>query len=178
MTRLVLVAVVVLVAVAAADAIRPESRERVIKEASNDRVTAPSSIQRPSSGYVAVGPFTRTRVLHHGREYLSTATVDAAFPSLESGEPFDISHLATASDGTLALAIYRFPAKKPVEAAVELWRERRLLAAFPVPAGSFGGGLGFADEGRLVATLLSDGHSVVLFTRTGKRVGSVSATSW
>ena len=39
-------------------------------------------------------------------------------------------------------------------------------------------GLGFADEGRLIGTLLSDGHSVVLFTRTGKRVGSVSATSW
>jgi hypothetical protein len=176
MTRLVLAAVVVLVAVAAADAIRPESKERAISEAANRAV--PSAIQRSSSGYVAVGPFTRKRVLHHGREYLSTASIDAAFPSLESGEPFDISHLATAADGTLALAIYRFPAKKPVEAAVELWRDRRLLAAFPVPAGSFGGGLGFAHDGRLVATLLSDGHSVVLFTRTGKRVGSVSATSW
>ena len=176
MSRLVLAAVVVLVAVAAADAIRPGSKERVISEASNR--AAPATIQRASSGYVAVGPFTRKRVLHHGREYLSTAAIDAAFPSLETGEPFDISHLATAADGTLALAIYRFPAKQPVEAAVELWRDRRLLAAFPVPAGSFGGGLGFADEGRLVATLLSDGHSVVLFTRTGKRVGSVSATSW
>jgi hypothetical protein len=177
MSRLVLAAVVVLVAVAAADAIRPGSKERVISEASS-RAAAPAAVQRASSGYVAVGPFTRKRVLHHGREYLSTASIDAAFPSLDKGEPFDISHLATAADGTLALAIYRFPAKKPVEAAVELWRDRRLLAAFPVPAGSFGGGLGFADEGRLVATLLSDGHSVVLFTRTGQRVGSVSATSW
>jgi hypothetical protein len=177
MTRFVLAAVVVLVAVAAADAIRPESKERAISEASN-RAAAPAAVRRSSTGYAAVGPFTRKRVLHHGREYLSSASVDAAFPSPERGEPFDISHLATAPDGTLALAIYRFPAKKPVEAAVELWRERRLLAAFPVPAGSFGGGLGFADEGRLVATLLSDGHSVVLFTRTGKRVGSVSATSW
>ncbi len=177
MTRLVLAAVVVLVAVAAADALRPDAKERAISEASNG-AAASASIQRPSSGYVAVGPFTRKRVLRHGREYLSTASIDAAFPSLETGEPFDISHLATAPDGTLALAIYRFPAKEPVEAAVELWRDRRLLAAFPVPAGSFGGGLGFADEGRLVATLLSDGHSVVLFTRTGKRVGSVSATSW
>ena len=177
MSRLVLAAVVVLVAVAAADAIRPDSKERAVADASN-RAAAPTAVQRASSGFVAVGPFTRKRVLRHGKEYLSTESIDAAFPSLDRGEPFDISHLATAPDGTLALAIYRFPAKKPVEAAVELWRERMLLAAFPVPPGSFGGGLGFADEGRLVATLLADGHSVVLFTRTGKRVGSVSATSW
>lgn len=177
MTRLVLAAVVVLVAVAAADAIRPDAKERTISEASN-RSAAPASVQRSSSGYVAVGAFTRKRVLHHGREYLDTASIDAALPGLETGEPFDISHLATAPDGTLALAIYRFPFKEPTEAAIELWHNRRLLAAFPVPAGSFGGGLGFADEGRLVATLLADGHSVVLFTRTGKRVGSVSATSW
>ena len=177
MTRLVLAAVVVLVAVAAADAIRPESKERAVADASN-RAVVPTAVQKSSSAYVAVGPFTRKRVLHHGREYLSTESIDAAFPSIDRGEPFDISHLATAPDGTLALAIYRFPPKNPVEAAIELWRDRTLLAAFPVPPGSFGGGLGFADEGRLVATLLSDGHSVVLFTRAGKRVGSVSATSW
>ena len=177
MTRLLLAAVVVLVAVAAADAIRPESKERVVSEAPG-RSAAEPAVQRSSSGYLAVGAITRKRVLHHGREYLSTEAIDAAFPSPENGEPFDITHLATASDGTLALAIYRFPAKEPVEAAVELWREGRLLAAFQVPAGSFGGGLGFAGEGRLVAMLLSDGHSVVLFTRSGKRVGGVSATSW
>ena len=177
MTRLLLAAIVVLVAVAAADAIRPESNERTISAVPGRFVSQPT-VQRSSSGYVAVGAFTRKRVLHHGREYLSSETIDAAFPSLESGEPFDISHLATAPDGTLALAIYRFPAKEPVEAGVELWRDGRLLGAFQVPAGSFGGGLGFADEGRLVATLLSDGHSVVLFTRAGRRVGSVSATSW
>ena len=177
MTRLLLAAVVVLVAVAAADAIRPESNERVAAGASNGAAT-PTKVQRSSSGYIAAGAFTRKRVLHHGREYLSSESIEAAFPSLESGEPFDISHLAAAPDGTLALAIYRFPAKKPAEAGIELWRERKLLAAFPVPPGSFGGGLGFADEGRLIATLLSDGHSVVLYTRGGKRVGSVSATSW
>jgi hypothetical protein len=177
MTRLLLAAVVVLVAVAAADAIRPDGKERTVSAAPG-RSAAEAAVQRSSSGYIAVGALTRERVLHHGREYLSAEAIDAAFPSLESGEPFDITHLATASDGTLALAIYRFPAKEPVEAAVELWREGRLLAAFQIPAGSFGGGLGFADGGRLVATLLADGHSVVLFTRTGKRVGGVSATSW
>ena len=177
MTRLLLVAVVVLVAVAAADAIRPDGEERTVSAAPG-RPTAQPAVHTSSSGYVAAGAFTRKRVLHHGREYLSSDAIDAAFPSLESGEPFDISHLAVAADGTLALAIHRFPAKEPVEAGIELWQEGRLLAAFQVPAGSFGGGLGFADEGRLVATLLSDGHSVVLYTRTGKRVGSVSATSW
>src|SRR5215204_4675597 len=127
MTRLLLAAVVVLVAVAAADAIRPEGRERTVSAAPAPSAAKPA-VQRSSSDYVAVGAFTRKRVLHHGREYLSTAAIDAAFPSLESGAPFDISHLATAPDGTLALGIYRFPAKRPVEAAVELWREGRLLA--------------------------------------------------
>jgi hypothetical protein len=177
MTRIVLAALVVLIAVAAADALRPKSKERVAASPSAN-VTSQAKVQRASSGFVAVGPFTRKRVLRHGREYLSSASIDAAFPSVETGEPFDISHLATAPDGTLALAIYRFPAKEAAESAIELWREGRLLAAFPVPPGSFSGGLGFADDGRLVATLLSDGRSVVLFTRGGKRVGSVSATSW
>jgi len=177
MTRLLLAAVVVLVAVAAADAIRPDGQERTVSAAPGPAAPQ-TSVQRASSGYVAVGDFTRKRVLRHGREYLSADAIDAAFPGVELGEPFDISHLATAPDGTLALAIYRFPAKKPVEAGVELWREGRLVAAFQVPAGSFGGGLGFADEGRLVATLFPDGHSVALFSRAGKRVGSVSATSW
>jgi len=177
MTRLLLAAVVVLVAVAAADAIRPDGKEQAVSAAPGPAAPQ-TSVERSSSGYVAVGDFTRKRVLHRGREYLSSEAIDAAFPSVETGEPFDISHLATAPDGTLALAIYRFPAKQPVEAGVELWRDGRLLAAFQVPAGSFGGGLGFADEGRLVATLFSDGHSVALFSRAGKRVGSVSATSW
>ena len=110
MTRLLLAAVGVLVAVAAADAIRPDSKERTVSAAPG-RPAAKPAVQRSSSGYVAVGAFTRKRVLHHGREYLSSEAIDAAFPSLESGEPFDISHLATAADGTLALAIYRFPAK-------------------------------------------------------------------
>jgi hypothetical protein len=177
MTRLVLAAVVVLVAVAAADALRPGGKERAVSSPSA-QVPEQRKVHRASAGFVAVGPFTRKRVLHHGKEYLSSGSIDAAFPSVETGEPFDISHLATAPDGTLALAVYRFPAKEPVEAAIELWREGELVAAFQVPPGSFGGGLGFADDGRLVATLLSDGHSVVLFTRAGKRAGSVSATSW
>ena len=104
MTRLLLAAVVVLVAVAAADAIRRDGKERTVSAAPG-RSAAEPVVQRSSSGYIAVGALTRKRVLHHGREYLSAEAIDAAFPSLESGEPFDITHLATASDGTLALAI-------------------------------------------------------------------------
>jgi hypothetical protein len=44
--------------------------------------------------------------------------------------------------------------------------------------GAFGGGLGLGDGGRLVPTRLADGDTVLLFTRAGKRVGSLSATSW
>jgi hypothetical protein len=177
MTRFVLVAVVVLAAIAAADSLRQGGKERTVPgEAS---AAAPgAAVHRSSAGYIAVGTFMRKKVLLRGQEYLSPASVDAAFPSPDVGEPFDISHLATAADGTLALAVYRFPAKQPVQAGIELWRAGRLLDAFEVPPGAFGGGLGFAADGHLVATLLADGHSVLLFTRSGKRVGSMSATSW
>jgi hypothetical protein len=177
MSRVVLLAVVVLVAVAAADAVRPKGEKRI---GTPPRSAAPPEavVHRATSGYIAVGPLTRKRVLRSGREYLSAASVDSAFPSGDLGEPFDISHLAAAPDGTLALAVYRFPAEEPAQAGIELWRNGRLVRAFRVPPGSFGGGLGFAANGRLVATLLADGQSVVLFARDGKRVGSVSATSW
>jgi hypothetical protein len=177
MTRVVLLAVVVLIAVAAADAVRPKGEERVVGPPSNAAITT-AAVHRATSGYMAVGPFTKKSVLRSGREYLSADSVDSAFPSADLGEPFDISHLATAPDGTLALAVYRFPAKEPAQAGIELWRNHRLVRAFRVPPGSFGGGLGFAANGRLIATLLADGQSVVLFARDGTRVGSVSATSW
>jgi hypothetical protein len=177
MTRLLLLAVVVLVAVAAADAVRPKGEERIVAPPKSSAPVT-GAVHRSTSGYIAVGPFMRKRVLRSGLEYLSADSVDSAFPSADLGEPFDISHLATAPDGTLALAVYRFPAKDPVQAGIELWREGRLIRAFRVPPGSFGGGLGFAGNGRLVATLLADGQSVLLFARSGTRVGSVSATSW
>jgi hypothetical protein len=176
MSRLVLVAVLVLAAIAAADALRHGGEEAVVRP--RNAAAVPDVSHRAPSGYVAVGPFMHKEVLRRGQRYLSSDSVDAAFPSPDAGEPFDISHLATAPDGTLALAVYRFPAKAPAQAGIELWREGRLLDAFTVPPGAFGGGLGFAADGRLVATLLADGQSVLLFTRSGKRVGSMSATTW
>ena len=177
MTRLVLLAVVVLAAIAAADAFRPEGKERV-RPAAQAQAAAPAVVRKDSSGFVAVGAFTRKRVLKNGREYLNAQQVDAAFPGGEEGDPFDISHLAAAPDGTVALGVYRFPAKDPAQAAVELWRDQQLVSAFPVPPGSFVGGLGFADDGRLIATVLSDGYTVRLFTRSGERRGSMPITSW
>jgi hypothetical protein len=177
MSRLVLVAVVLLAAIAAADSLRSGGDEKIVPRAVNASGSQ-TVVHRSSAAFIAVGPFMRKEVLRHGQEYLSSDSVDAAFPSLDVGAPFDISHLAAAPDGTLALAVYRFPAKEPAQAGIELWREGRLVDAFEVPPGSFGGGLGFADDGRLVATLLADGHSVLLFTRSGERAGSMSATSW
>jgi hypothetical protein len=176
MTRLVLVAVAVLAAIAAADSLRPGGKEKIVP--APQPVAAPTVVHRSSARYLAIGPLTRKEVLRDGRKYLSSESVDAAFPSPDAGEPFDISHLATAPDGTLALAVYRFPAEEPAQAGIELWHRGHLLGAFQVPPGAFGGGLGFADDGRLVATLLADGRSVLLFTRSGKPAGSVSATSW
>jgi hypothetical protein len=176
-TRLVLIAVVVLAAIAAADAFRPAETERVRPVTGGHRA-APAVVRKDSAGFVAVGAFTRKRVLKDGREYLRADEVDAAFPGGAEGDPFDISHLATAPDGTVALGVYKFPAKEPAQAAVELWLEGSLVGAFPVPPGSFGGGLGFADDGRLVATVLADGYTVRLFSRSGERRGSVPVTSW
>jgi len=176
MTRVVLVAVVLLAAIAAADAFRPAAKDEVVV-APVSRVAAQPAVQRSSADFVAVGPFTRKRVLERGREYLSSESVDSAFPSADLGEPFDIAHLATAPDGTLALAVYRFPAKEPAQAGIELWRKGRLVGAFRVPAGAFGGGLGFANGGRLVATVLADHYTVLLFNRSGERVASLVARS-
>jgi hypothetical protein len=47
-----------------------------------------------------------------------------------------------------------------------------------VRSGSFAGGVGFADDGRLVATLSGDGLVVHLYTRDGRSAGRQPATSW
>lgn len=176
MSRLVVIAVLFLVAIAAADAFRPKAREQVRPPQSPAQT--PLVVHRATSGLIAVGALTRKRVLRNGREYLSEEQVDAAFPEPLQGIPFDIAYVATAPDGTVILAVYKFPELGPAQAAVELWRDGRFLRAFIVPPGSFAGGIGFAEEGRLVATLSSDGLLVHLFTRGGRPAGRQPATSW
>lgn len=174
-SRLVILGVLVLAAVAAADSFRGDPKDRPL---SSGRTEGQRLVGNPVPEYVASGESTRTRITRRGREYLTAAQIDAAFPAPLEGVPFDVAHLAVAPDGTLALAVYKLPATGPIRAAVELWREGELLSAFIVPTGTFGGGLGFTADGRAVATVTPDGNSAVLFSREGERVGRIPVTSW
>jgi hypothetical protein len=177
MTRLVVLAVLVLAALAAADAFRASPKERTVSDQAVNLVQ-PVAVHRATSGLIAVGVFTRKRVLKDGRAYLSAEEVGDALPTGIESVPFDIAYVASASDGTVALGIYGFPYGGPASSVIQLWRGHRLVNAFRVPSGAFAGGIGFAEEGRLVATLSSDGLLVHLFTRSGKLAGQQPATSW
>ncbi len=172
-----MIAVLVLAALAAADAFRASPRERTVAKRDLN-LAQPVAVHRATSGLIAVGSFTRKSVLKNGREYLTPEEVEGAFPAGLEGVPFDIAYVASASDGTVALAIYRFPYGGPASPLIELWRGHSRVSAFRVPPGAFAGGIGFAAEGRLVATLSSDGLLVNLFTRSGKPAGQQPATSW
>jgi hypothetical protein len=174
-SRLVVLGLLVLAAVAAADSFRAEPNERVV---SAESTQARRLVGNPTPEYVAEGKPMRTHVNRGGREYLSAAEIDEAFPAPLEGLPFDVAHLAVSPEGTLALAVYKFPPTGPVRVGIELWRDKRLVGAFTVPARSFGGGLGFTVDGRLVATVSRDGRSAVLFRPDGERVALIPVTSW
>jgi hypothetical protein len=177
MTKLVVVAVVLLALAATADAIRPRATEKAGAQSSIPtaaRVVHPQS----SSGFIAAGKFTHTRVLRFGHEYLDAEAIRNAFPVPLHGAAFDIAYLAARSDGTLVLAIYAFPQGGPAADGIEVWRNGRFETSFQVPVGSFGGGIGFAADGKLVAALAGDGMLVSLFTRSGRPAGQQPATSW
>lgn len=176
MTKLVVAAVLVLTAVAAADTIRPETAERAapVSEGADERIHHPFA----SSGFAPAGSRLRNRVVFRGREYLSPDEIRRAFPARLPGAMFEIAHLAAAPDGTVVLAVYGFPAGGDPADAIQVWREGRLESSFLVHPGTFGGGIGFADKGRLIAALSPDGLVVKLFTRAGRPAGRQSATSW
>jgi hypothetical protein len=175
-TKLVVIAVLLLSAVAAADAIRPESTENTLGEPAR----AAERIRHPvtSSGYAPAGSAIHNRVDLRGKEYLSSEQIRSAFPAPLPGAMFTIAHLAAGADGTLVLAVYGFPAgEEPVD-AIQVWRDGELESSFLVHLGTFGGGIGFADGGRLIAALSPDGLVVNLFTKNGDFAGRQSATSW
>ena len=176
MTKLVVAAVLLLAALAAADTFRAGPKEHVV--AASVSASEPLTVHRARSSLIAVGAFTRTRVLDNGREYLGEDAVDAALPEGLRGDPYDIAYVARAANGTVALGIYAFPYEGQATSVVQLWRGSSLVSAFKVPSGAFAGGIGFAEEGRLVATLSADGLLVHLFTHSGQPAGLQPATSW
>jgi hypothetical protein len=130
-SKLVVIAVLVLAALAAADAFRAGPHERPI--AVSEAALSPVVVHRATSGLIAVGAFTRKRVLKNGREYLSAEQVNSAFPSELEGIPYDITYVARASDGTIALGIYTFPYGSPARALIQLWQGHSLEGTFRVP---------------------------------------------
>jgi hypothetical protein len=175
-SKVVVLAVLILAAVAAADTIRRGTAERTASEQDGGA----EDIFHPvaSSGFVPAGDTVKNRVLYRGREHLSPRDIAEAFPAPLPGAFFEIAHLAVAADGALVLAVYGFPASDEPVNAIQIWRDRTLESAFPVRPGTFGGGLGFAAGGRLIAGVSPDGLVVTLFTRQGRFAGRESATSW
>jgi hypothetical protein len=166
--RVVVAAVLALAIVAAADALdEPTGRGRVEAAPSGPRAPAIAAPFSTRGDFAAAGSYLQTRVLRNGREYLSARAVDVAFPTDHEG-PFDIADFAVGPDGTLALAVYRFPADHPTHAGIELWRGRRLVGAFTVAPGTAGGGLAFSTDGELVVLTTVEGDRVA-YTRGGRR---------
>jgi hypothetical protein len=166
--RLVVVAVFVLAAAAAGDAFRgggaDELLRRTAQEEPPDRRTLLLSGSRHP--FVAAGPFLQKRVLRGGREFLSAEAVERAFPGEVEG-PLDISKVVVAPDGTLVLAVYHFPPGRAAVGALQFWRDRRVVGAFRVPPGYFGGGLAFNRDGSLVALFSHDGQLRGVYDRRG-----------
>ncbi len=170
-SRVVVAAVLVLALVAAADAVRRIPRTDAGGEstpAPSARVTRADLAVFDREEFVAAGARLPDRVLRRGRAFLGSEAIAAAFPAAGAG-PVHVAQLAAAPNGTLALGVYRFPSSRPMQGAIELWRGRRLVGAFTVPSGSFGGGIALDPDGAFVATFSPDGGLRGVFDRDGRR---------
>jgi hypothetical protein len=145
LTKLVVLAVLVLTAIAAADALRGRDG------GAQPRPRADSVPELGDAGGYTLAGRPKTRVLVDGGVYLSADQIADAFPDPLEGVLFEIGHAAMAPDGTLALAIYNFGMSGRPRNAIQLWREGKLVAAYSVPPGTFGGGIGFTADGRVIA---------------------------
>lgn len=172
MTRIVVIAVLALAAVAAADTIRPGALETSRQASAPVGGLIPHD---PASDFALAGSPVHNRVLYRGREYLSPDQVERAFPAPLPGALFQIAHLAAREDGTVAIAIYGFPAGGEPADAIQVWKDGNLEASFRVAPGTFGGGIGFADEGRLIGALSPNRLVLALYTLDGRRAGHRSA---
>jgi hypothetical protein len=174
-TKAVVVAVFLLAAAAAGDALRGVGAEKGSGRPAPraDPPLAPRLPRPRVPAFTAEGELVRKRVLRGGKSYLSAEAVSGAFPGKADG-PLDVSKIAVAPDGTLVLAVYRFPSDRPAVGALELWRGRTLVGAFQVPPGFFGGGLAFSRDSRYVATFSHDGALMGVFDRRGRLVSGLS----
>jgi hypothetical protein len=168
-SRLLAAATVGLVLVATADALRTAlARDRRGPSSSPATTAAQLVVLGRTAGLRPAGRPFRTRVVRGGgRLYLSQSAVVSAFPSGDG--PIDIDDLSVSPDGTLVLAVRRFPVVGPWRSALELWRGRRLVAAVPVGAGAFAGGIVFAAGGRAIAALDVRGRPTWI-DATGRRL--------
>lgn len=167
--RILVLAVFVLGAAAAGDAFRGEPARVATEppEKAKEAETVPELVWGGANRFRADGPFLNKRVLRAGKEHLPAEAVERAFP-VETDGPLDISKVAVAPDGTLVLAVYRFPLGRPAVGALQFWRGRRLVSAFEVPTGYFGGGLAFNRDGNLVAVFSHDGTLRGVYDRSGR----------
>ena len=173
MTKLIVAAVLVLAGAAAADAVRNLERRDTRRVAAEEwSLQRARLVPTEAARFTAAGPSLKKRILRDGREYLSAAAIEDAFPVPVQG-PIDISKVAVAPNGTLVLAIHRFPPQGEARGAVEVWKGRTFAGGFGVPTGYFGGGLAVNRDGSLVATFSYDGQLRGIFDRTGRRVDGV-----
>jgi hypothetical protein len=181
--RLLVVAVVCLAALAAGDALRGgDDGSKPAAKPDAPRREAPVAEDPdpgPGGGAVLVparrtelrtaGGFLPSHVVRGADEVLSAAAVAEAFPSFEEG-PTEILHLAVAPDGTLVLAVRRFPSNHQLLGALELWRGDRLVATWAVPPRWFAGGIGFVRPGGRIAVFGLDGGLAAVYDRRGNDV--------
>jgi hypothetical protein len=179
-TRAVVAAVLVLAVVAVADALRSVGGGPSSRSASSapSGVTAPAIdaqldlVRSTRAGFKPAGHFLRTHVVQSGHVVLTPEEIARAFPA-QLGGPVDIKDVALSPDGTLVVAVYRFPLDHPARAALEFWRRHRLVGAFTLAPGMLLGGLGFTRDGKLVAAFSGDGMRATLFDRAGNAVADV-----
>jgi hypothetical protein len=184
-SRAVVAALLVLAAVAVADAVRPPAggRPEPAPARSTRGDVETSVFARPAgsrldlvrstrAGFRPAGGYLQTHVLQSGRVVLPRRAIERAFPDGIRGR-VDVKDVALSPDGTLVVVVFRFPLGAPARAALEFWRRRKLVAAFAVAPAMLRGGLGFSRDGKLVAAFSPDGRRATLFDRRGNALGEV-----
>jgi hypothetical protein len=178
LSRLVVAAVALVATLAVLDSMRGGTEASTPAAATEREAAAPEPerakgvgrlVERvPGNHFRARGGRYDRHVAIGGRRYLSQATIQAAFPGPGSGW-INVSRIELAPDGTLLLALHRYAPSGAIVGAIQLWRARKLVSAFRVPAGSFDDGFGFARGGAVIATFAEDGR-VRLYDRGGRRL--------